>query len=78
MSLAAFADNVTIVSVGNGASGEWRGTRFGFDGSPDMRTYVVAIDNETLGVNGTITFQSAYDLITFIVLNKISRILMGL
>jgi hypothetical protein len=53
VSLAAFADYVTIVSVGNGASGEWRGTGFGFDGSPDMRTYVVAIDNETLGVNGT-------------------------
>jgi hypothetical protein len=78
VSLAAFANNVTIVSVGNGASGEWRGTGFGFDGSPDMRTYVLAIDNEMLGVKGTITFQSVYDLITFILLNKISRMLMGL
>lgn len=42
-----------MVLVENGT-----GTGFSFEGSSDMRQYVVTIDNEKLDVKGTITFQS--------------------
>jgi hypothetical protein len=53
-----FAEKATIVTTGNGASGEWTGTGFRFAGSPDMREYIITIDDENNGVKGTIKYQS--------------------
>lgn len=53
-----FAEKANVVTVKNGASGEWTGTGFSFEGSPDMREYTINIDDKTNGVKGTVAFHS--------------------
>jgi hypothetical protein len=53
-----FAEKANVVTVKNGASGEWTGTGFSFEGSPDMREYTINIDDKNNGVRGTVTFHS--------------------
>lgn len=59
LSIANFAQKATVVSAKNGASGDWAGAGFSFVGSPDMKEYVVSIDDQKLGIKGLITFTSA-------------------
>lgn len=58
--IANFAEKATVVTVKNGASGEWTGTGFSFEGSPDMTEYTISIDDEKNSVKGRITFHSVH------------------
>ena len=58
ISVVNFAEKATIVTVENGASGEWTGSGFSFAGTPDMKEYIVTINDEMSGVKGTITYHS--------------------
>jgi hypothetical protein len=51
-------DVATIVTSGDGASGVWGTTGFSFEGSSDLKTYTVTVDDPTLGVSGTFTIES--------------------
>lgn len=51
----------TVVTNGNGASGDWKGTGFSFEGTSDLSSYTVTIDSPLLGVKGTLVLDSVYD-----------------
>lgn len=61
ISITNFAEKATVITVKNGASGDWAGTGFSFEGSPDLREYTVSINDEKLGVEGSITFHSVHN-----------------
>lgn len=52
------AGSAIITTDGDGASGVWEGTGFSFDGTPDLSSYTVIIDNPTLGISGTLDLKS--------------------
>lgn len=54
----AFAEEAIIVSQGNGASGDWRGTGFEFVGAPDLSSYTILVDSPKLGLKGEVTLKS--------------------
>jgi hypothetical protein len=46
-----------VVSIGNGASGDWVGTGFSFTGASDLSAYTVVVDSTALDVKGTVSFK---------------------
>ena len=52
------ATEATVVSVGNGASGFWKGSGMNFVGTPDLSNYLVSVDSPSIGVKGFMTLQS--------------------
>ena len=52
------ATRVVVASVGNGASGVWEGAGVAFEGTPDMKSYEVAIDSPQTAIKGLITLKS--------------------
>ena len=52
------AGSATITTDGDGASGVWEGTGFSFEGTLDLSSYTVTIDNPTLGISGTLDLKS--------------------
>jgi len=52
------ATEATVVSVGNGASGSWKGSGMGFVGTPDLSTFVVSVDSPSIGIKGSMSLQS--------------------
>jgi hypothetical protein len=56
--LPNIAEEATIITDGDGASGIWKGTGFEFQGTADLSSYVVTIDAPLLGVSGTLELTS--------------------
>ncbi|KFY13988.1 hypothetical protein V491_06190 [Pseudogymnoascus sp. VKM F-3775] len=52
------AGQATVVTDGDGASGNWQGTGFSFEGSPDLSTYKVTVDSPVLAIKGTLELKS--------------------
>ncbi|KFZ18025.1 hypothetical protein V501_01412 [Pseudogymnoascus sp. VKM F-4519 (FW-2642)] len=52
------AGQATVVTDGDGASGNWQGTGFSFEGSPDLSTYKVTVDSPVLAIKGTLELTS--------------------
>lgn len=52
------ADQLIVVTAGNGSSGSLKGTRAGWQGASDLSSYVVTIDAPDLGLQGTVTLDS--------------------
>lgn len=52
------AGQTTIVTDGDGASGNWEGTGFSFEGSPDLSSYTVTVDSPVLNIKGTLELKS--------------------
>lgn len=50
--------SATITTDGDGTSGNWAGTGFSFEGTPDLSSYTVTIDSPIFGVSGTLTLNS--------------------
>jgi hypothetical protein len=50
--------SATIVTDGNGASGDWLSTGFSFTGTSDLSAYEVVIENDTIDVHGTFSLDS--------------------
>jgi len=58
LTVPAFATEATVVSLGNGASGNWQGSGFEFSGAPDLSTYLITIDSPSIGVKGEVFMES--------------------
>ncbi|OBT39926.1 hypothetical protein VE00_09597 [Pseudogymnoascus sp. WSF 3629] len=54
---SVFAKKAIVVSIGNGASGDWVGTGFSFTGASDLSAYTVVVDSTALDVKGTVSFK---------------------
>ncbi|KFY46509.1 hypothetical protein V495_02405 [Pseudogymnoascus sp. VKM F-4514 (FW-929)] len=52
------AGQATVTTDGDGASGNWQGTGFSFEGSPDLSTYKVMVDSPILAIKGTLELKS--------------------
>lgn len=52
------ASEAVVTSVGNGASGVWKGTGTSFTGTPDLSRYSIAINSHAAGIKGSITFDA--------------------
>jgi hypothetical protein len=52
------AGQATVTTDGDGASGNWQGTGFSFEGSPDLSTYKVMVDSPVLAIKGTLELKS--------------------
>ncbi|MCJ1383439.1 hypothetical protein MMC17_006553 [Xylographa soralifera] len=52
------ATEARVVSVGNGASGTWKGSGMEFVGTPDLSNYVINVDSPSIGVKGSMSLRS--------------------
>ncbi|PVH97389.1 hypothetical protein DM02DRAFT_730602, partial [Periconia macrospinosa] len=58
LSFPVAANQVTVNTNGDGASGKWTGSGMKFDGALDLSTYVVDLDNPLLGLKGKLSLKS--------------------
>ncbi len=56
--VGVLAEELTVVTIGDGSSGILDGTLTGWTGSPDMSQYEILVDDPVSGLQGTVSFQS--------------------
>lgn len=54
--------SATIITEGDGASGNWLSSGFSFSGASDMSNYEVTIENDTIDVHGTLSLDLVSNL----------------
>ncbi|PSR72296.1 hypothetical protein PHLCEN_2v11888 [Hermanssonia centrifuga] len=56
--VGVLAEELIVVTIGDGSSGILDGTLTGWTGSPDMSQYEILVDDPVSGLQGTVSFQS--------------------